>query len=116
MTVRPGLLFLYWVLDAPARQALERHPGPAGLILEASGDGDTYAAIDRRPFDFLAPSWYVAHGVTDGSLRVRLGMGTGDAFRPILISDPVRVPRTRPGGLPEIWGEPAGGGGGRRGP
>jgi 1,4-alpha-glucan branching enzyme len=116
MTVRPGLLFLYWVLDAPAWRELERHAGPAGLILEASTDGAGYTEIDRRPFDFRAPSWYIAHGVEDGTLRVRLGMGTGEAFRPLLISAPVRVPRTGPGPLPENWGVPAGRGGGKGGP
>jgi 1,4-alpha-glucan branching enzyme len=106
MNVRPGLLFLYWVLDPRLLADLERLQGPGVAILEASADGAAFSEIDRRPLDLRAPSWYLAHGVEEGLVRVRLGMGPVGALRELLTSNALPVPRARPGAAPERWAEP----------
>ena len=103
MLVHPRLLFLYWVLDAEAGAALQRSSGPAELRLEVSADGRSFREADRHPFDFRAPSWYLPCSTIDCLTRARLGTVDGGAFREILISNAVRVPRESAGSDPEVW-------------
>jgi 1,4-alpha-glucan branching enzyme len=103
VTVSPRRLFLHWVLDPSLTAILERATGPAEVRLEVAAAGGDFVEAARHPFDFRAPSWYLPGPRSDCLVRARLGVIDAGAFRSLLVSDPVRMPRDKPGDAPERW-------------
>ncbi len=103
MLVNPRLLFLYWVMDASLRAALEGASDGAQARLEVSADGRSFNEAARHEFDFRAPSWYLPNATLDCLVRARLGLAQGGAFRELLRTNAVRVPRQGAGREPEAW-------------
>jgi len=103
MLVHPRRLFVYWIQDDSLEKLIASAGGPAQLRLEASIAGGPFAKIDQCEFDFRAPGWYLALGQSDCRVRVSLGVLAGGIFRPLLLSNEVRVPREKPGGEQETW-------------
>jgi len=117
MLVNPRLLFLYWTSDTVLAGRLARLAGPAEVIVESArggtgGDPDggpegggagTGVTVVRVPFDFRSGSWYLAIPVVEGAVRARLGAVERGRFVTLLVSNDLPMPRTAPGGEPELW-------------
>ena len=93
MLVRPRLLFVYWVKDTSVEKALSAATQPPELRLEFSEDGQAFQEETRMSFDSRGASSYLTNRRTGCSVRVLLGLRDGDAFRVLLTSNVVRVPR-----------------------
>lgn len=103
LLVHPHRLFLYWVMDDALRKAIASASGPAQVRLEVSVPGKPFEAMEGLEFDFRAPGWYLAPRQTDCLIRARLGIMQADTFRPLLLSNEVRIPRERAAEDPETW-------------
>ena len=110
LLVNPRLLFLYWTQDEALRRRLAAARGSAEVVLErggpplAGGSADAgHGEILRAPIDFRTGSWYLAIPETRGPVVARLGLVEEGVFRELLRTAPLPVPRTSPGGDPEVW-------------
>jgi len=103
LLVNPRLVFIYWVMDAALERRLAAAGGPAQVIVERE-PGGAGAVVTTAPFDFRSGSWYLAlpEGAA-GEVRVRLGLVERDLFVELLRTNAVPIPRTAPGGAPEVW-------------
>ena len=105
LLVRPGRLFLYWVKDDAFEKTVTSATGPAEVRLEMSAEGGTFVELDRQELDLRAPGWYLNSNRTDCRVRARLGILDHGQFRPLLVSNELRVPRESAGGEGEAWSD-----------
>ena len=103
LLVHPRRLFLYWVVDEAIEKTLASATGPAQVRLEASFSGKPFVEVSRQNLDFRAPGWYLEMNRVDCLVRARLGILHDGAFRDLMVSNDVRVPREGTGPDGESW-------------